>query len=561
MKRLMVIALIAFVALGVFAAGQGEAGGGADREMTGPLEKYDPPLTVKVWRSDNNRTYPEGQSLTDNIWTRAIEEELGIVFDYVWIAPNNEMDAKINTTLAAGDLPDVLTKLNLEQYYNLARVGRLAPMSELLETYDVGEIRKYLDYGPGVTRKMLTIDDEIYGWGRGPELANVKPFVARGDWLDAVGRDEMPENIDDIIDLLYEFSEEDPDGNGQDDTYGLLASSAFLGGSAPLETFFATHEAYPNIWVEHEGALVYGSIMPETRDALEVLRQLHADGVLSPEWPVFGAWSEAPDEVAQDKVGAAFAQQWWHNWDGPSATVVDNPRMRWDHVIPRTQNGEYIKFPLSAQVQGIVAANADFANPEALVKLFNLQYQKMRNPETASGEFHTIRADEGDIGSHFYWSDFFNRVDIDTNPLLALDVTEALETGDTSILNPEALVYYDGAVKYLEAYEAGNPSLAGGAYGAYYGNYMTFGPEGVNTTLAWTMINEQLYQIDAFQSFPTPAQAAYAGDLRSTRDEFFIQIIVGELGIDEGWEQWLNYWEANGGDVWAEEVNEWYREQ
>lgn len=555
MKKTIVVLLILVVAASVFAGGQGEAGGGAAAVSTGPLEKYDPPLTVSTWRREDNRTFVEGQSLTDNIWTRAIEDELGIVFDYVWIAPSGEMNAKINTSLAAGDLPDILTVLNLEQYYNLARVGRLAPQSDLLETYDIGEVRKYLDYGPGITREMLTINGELYGWGIGPQLGNVKLFAARGDWLEATGRSEIPSRIDEIVELLYDFSNNDPDRDGQDDTYGLGASAAFLGGGMPLDVFFAAYDAYPEIWVETGGELAYGSILPETKEAIEVLRQLHAEGVLSPEWPVLGAWSEAPDEIAQEKVGAAFTQQWWHNWGGVTQTVANNPGMEWEHTFVRKANGDYINVPVTAQVTAINAVNSDFSNPEVLAKLYNLHYMKTTNPETADGNFHTIRTEAGGVSAFFYWNDFFAAHKTDTNPILALEVTEAIETGDPSKLNPEARGYYDGAMAYLENRDA----LTGNDTG--YGNYRTFGPGGTNTVEAWLMINEGLFQIDAYQGVPTPAQATYAGDLRSTRNELFIQMIVGELDVDDGWDQWLAYWEANGGAEWTDEVNAWKAER
>ena len=549
MKRILVVLLALVVAGLAFASGGQEGGSEGVRPTGGPMEKYDPPLTVSVWRSDSNRTFIEGQDIEDNIWTRAIEEELGIVFDYVWIAPSNEMNAKINTSLAAGDLPDLITKLNLEQYYNLARVGRLAPQTELLNTYDVGDVRKYLDYGPGITRQMLTINDEIYGWGRGPALANVKIFTARNDWLENLGM-KMPETIDEIIDLLYAFSEDDPDGNGIDDTYGLGAAAGFLGGGMPLEVFFACYESYPQLWVEENGRLVFGSLTSKTKEALAVMKQLHADGVMSPEWPVLGTWSEGPDELAQEKVGAAFGQQWWHNWGGVTQTIANNPGMEWEHVLPRRSDGQYINVPVSAQVSAINAVNKDFANPEVLVKLYNLNYAKTTDPETADGNFHTIQTEDGRVSAFFYWADMFASHNIDINPILSLDVIEALKTKDISKLNPEARGYYDGASLYLE----GKAKLTGNDSG--YGNYKSFGPGGTNA-LAWTMINNNLAQVDAYQGTPTSAQAKYAGDLRSTRDETFIQIIVGELDLNEGWQEWLTYWEKNGGAEWTQEVNEW----
>jgi putative aldouronate transport system substrate-binding protein len=552
-KRILVVLLALVIAGLSFASGGQEGSGEGVRPTGGPLEKYDPPLTVSIWRSDSNRTFVEGQDIKDNIWTRAIQDELGIIFDYVWTAPNNEMNAKINTSLAAGDLPDIITKLNLEQYYNLARVERLAPQTELLNTYDVGDVRKYLDYGPGITRQMLTIKDEIYGWGRGPALANVKIFTARNDWLQNLGK-EMPETIDDIIDLLYAFSEDDPDGNGEDDTYGLAAAAGFLGGGMPLEVFFACYESYPQLWVEESGKLVFGSLTSQTKEALAVLKQLHADGVMSPEWPVLGTWSEGPDEIAQGKVGAAFGQQWWHNWGGVTQTIAGNVGMEWEHVLPRRSDGQYINVPVSAQVTDINAVNKDFANPEVLVKLYNLNYRKTTDPETADGDFHTIQTDAGGVSAFFYWNDMFASHNIDINPILSLDVIEALKTKDTSRLNPEARGYYNGASTYLE----GKAKLTGNDSG--YGNYKSFGPGGTNA-LAWTMINNNLAQVDAYQGTPTSAQAKYAGDLRSTRDETFIQIIVGERDLNEGWEEWLTYWDRNGGAEWAGEVNEWKSQQ
>ena len=552
MKKLIPVLLILSVAISAFAGGQAEPA--AVREATGPLEPYDPPLTVTTWRGLSNRTYPPGQSFEDNIWTRAIEEELGIVFEYVWTAPTGEFDAKINTSIAAGDLPDILTKLNLEQYYNLARVGRLAPQNDLLEQYDIGDVRKYLDFGDGVNRSMMTINGEIYGWGEGPQLMNVKMFAARNDWLENVGR-EMPQTYDEIIDVLYAFTNEDPNQTGSRDTYGLGAAATFLGGPMPLDVFFALHESYPDIWVEDGNRLVFGALTPQTKEALRVLRQLHADRVMSPEWPVFGAWTEANDEVARSRVGAAFTQQWWHNWGGVTQTVMENPGMIWEHVFPRGVNGEYMKVPVTAQVTSINAVNSNFGNPEVLVKLYNLHYQKTTNPDTADGDFHTVVTPEGGrISTFFYWNDFFAPHAVDTNPRLSLQVIEALETGDPSNLNPEALGYYTGATEWLsgQALVAGNDGP--------YGNYRSFGPGGSNE-LAWFMLNGGHFIVDAYQGAPTRAQATFAGDLRSTRNELFIQMIVGELDLEAGWNQWLRYWENNGGTDWTDQVNEWYQNQ
>ncbi len=530
----------------VVATGRAEQTGDA-RPTGGPLDRYEPPLVVTTWRGLSNRAYPDGQSFDDNVWTRAIEEQIGVVFDYVWTAPTGEFAAKINTSIAAGDLPDIMNNLNLEQYYSLSRVGRLAPQSSLVESLDVGAVSHYLDIGGGIARDMLTVGGEIYGWGRGPGLMEVRIFTARGDWLDVVGR-EMPTDYDSLIDLLYAFTREDPNQSGRDDTYGLAASSEFLGGGMPLEQFFGLHGSYPNIWVRTDQGLAFGATLPPTKEALRALRQLHADRVLSPEWPVLGPWTEAPDQIARGRVGAAFGQQWWHNWEGVLNTVDGDFGLVWEHIYPTSVSGEPVLTAIPAAVTSISAVNSAFGNPEVLIKLFNVHYVNALSDETAEDIFYNYRTDDGTISTFFYWNDIFGEYAIDKNPEVSRQVISALETGEDRSLRPDAQAVYENSLAYLEGLRTRDT----------YRNFRTFGPGGTNE-LAWHMLENDLFLVDAFRGPPTTAQARYAGDLRSMRNELFIQMVVGELDLDTGWNQWLRYWENNGGEEWTDQVNEWYR--
>ena len=46
-------------------------------------------------------------------------------------------------------------------------------------------------------------------------------IMIRRDWMENVGVTEIPQNVDDFINLMLKFQNEDPDGNGKDDTVGL----------------------------------------------------------------------------------------------------------------------------------------------------------------------------------------------------------------------------------------------------------------------------------------------------------------------------------------------------
>ena len=60
-----------------------------------------------------------------------------------------------------------------------------------------------------------------------PSAMPSKTLMYRKDWLDNLGvtEDQLPKTIDEFVDLMYRFANEDPDGNGVKDTYGFSQSA------------------------------------------------------------------------------------------------------------------------------------------------------------------------------------------------------------------------------------------------------------------------------------------------------------------------------------------------
>lgn len=52
--------------------------------------------------------------------------------------------------------------------------------------------------------------------------------MIRQDWLENLGL-EMPTSLDELYDVLYAFTYNDPDGNGVDDTYGITSAGGGKG--------------------------------------------------------------------------------------------------------------------------------------------------------------------------------------------------------------------------------------------------------------------------------------------------------------------------------------------
>src|SRR3546814_8869937 len=80
--------------------------------------------------------------------------------------------------------------------------------------------------------------------------------IVRKDWLANLGL-QMPETTEDLYDVARAFSEGDPDGYGQDDTYGLIIPKwpGTIGTNSPYAVIETWHGA-GNRWAECDGELV-----------------------------------------------------------------------------------------------------------------------------------------------------------------------------------------------------------------------------------------------------------------------------------------------------------------
>lgn len=68
--------------------------------------------------------------------------------------------------------------------------------------------------------KLCKVNGKRYRIGK---MANVLPnhtIVIRKDWLDNLGL-SIPETPEELLEICRAFTEDDPDGNGKDDTWGI----------------------------------------------------------------------------------------------------------------------------------------------------------------------------------------------------------------------------------------------------------------------------------------------------------------------------------------------------
>ncbi|TDC19847.1 extracellular solute-binding protein [Streptomyces sp. 8K308] len=158
--------------------------------------------TLEVW----TRSGPEAAATYERVF-EAFTEETGIQVDYQAV---QEFDTQIQSRAAARDLPDVFINDSaaLGTYVSQGWVVPVDP--ESISGHDLVS-----DANWDVT---VGLDGEHYGI---PFSRQAFVTFVRKDWREQLGL-PVPETWDDISALADAFATEDPDGNGDDDTYGMV---------------------------------------------------------------------------------------------------------------------------------------------------------------------------------------------------------------------------------------------------------------------------------------------------------------------------------------------------
>jgi putative aldouronate transport system substrate-binding protein len=515
-----------------------------------PFGKYEEPLEVHFVRSvedtleTNVLANLEGdQTVEDNIWTRVYEDELNIKIVYDWIVSgsNDEYQSKLNVALASGDIPDLLG-VNATQMVQLIDAGMIQDLSGVFQEYSAPLTTEVINQDGDAPFLAGKVGDQVYGLpNTAGSIDNVSLMWIRTDWLEDLGL-EVPTNMDELVNMIDAFTNADFDGNGEDDTVGLAVTGTLWDGYAGLQGFFNAYQAYPNIWIEKDGKLEYGSVQPEVRDALVALNEMFEAGYIDPTFGVKdgGQVGEAP---ANGLNGFNYGQQWNSLW--PLQSGHDNyPDSQWTvyPIVSATDKPAKAQIQLGTSTWWV--ANKDFEHPEALVKMFNVFIEKCWGETGDNGVYYAPPYAEGIWKlSPLNPSPPFKNLDA------YLQIREANENGDTSVLTGEARSIQDKLDTYYSGSEEGF---------ALWGWERIYTPNGPSSYSAMEYYEQNdLYMMDKFVGAPTPTMVEKKSTLDDMQNVTFLKIILGEAPIEDFDKFVEDFMDLGGTDITAE-VNEWY---
>lgn len=509
-----------------------------------PLGRYDPPVVLSFVRERSSSLQSlidqlSYETLEDNRWSRLYEQMLGIRIQYDWTAESDTFYQKLGFSLATGRIPDVV-RVDGQQLRQLSNEGVLQDLTDAYDRFATPLTKRILSQEGTGPFDAATIDGKLMGIPQtGSSIEGAKFLWIRTDWLDTLGL-RPPGTMEELLAVSRAFAEQDPDRNGQADTYGLALTQYLWDPVAGIAGFMAGYGAYPNLWLtDAAGKLKFGGIQPEVKAGLEALQRLYRAGQIDSEFSLKdGAKVQA--DVAAGKIGMLYGEQWSSFWVQPSREK--NPRAQWQAFPLVAEKGVPVRVPLPFATNTFFAVRKDYAHPEAIVKLFNLHLEKNWGKTANYRAYYSTPLPVWSLSP-------VTPAPVEKNLEAYRQLAEARRTDNFSGLNDEAKAIR----KNIDAYLSGTGNAESG-----WGWERTYGESGAFAILDQYQKNRQLLY-ESFVGSPTATMLEKQSVLNELQIEAYIRIIMGH-SLDE-FDRFVEEWRKLGGDQITDEVNRWAAER
>ena len=556
-KKVLAMCLMGAMVLGSLAGcGKEESGTTASVDMedpawqeakTTPYGKYPETVVYTLGKTATNfdvldGTEYEGDDDVNNAWTRYLKEKLNIQNTNLFEANDgDDYEQKVSMAIVSGEIPDIMVVGDYATLKQLYENDLIADLTEVYENCASDKIKEIYDSYDGVCLETATFDGKLMGLptteiSHGPGI-----LWLRKDWMDKCNLAE-PKTMEDIYNILQQFLVQDPGGNGEGQTAGLVIDPEIAGnsgGSYMPNNIFTLYGAYPKQWIDDgSGNAVYGSVQPQMKEALEQLSKMYSEGLIDKQF-VTRTGDDRKGLLNSGKSGAFFGN-WWGAWEVADSMSL-NKEAEWvPYICPVGSDGKVTMFSGNPN-SSYVVVRKEFEHPELVMKIASMQFDYSRYQEKDEEAYKEL-TDYGELNAG--GSILATNIDYyDGFPRSSKLVVDALESGDISQLNREDLTTYLNSKKYLESLENGEESTSSG-----WASY--------NSMLCASLVAEtEVNRVMPVFFGSTQSMALKWPTLEKMEQEMLLKIITGEKPVDY-FDEFVETWNKTGGEQITEEVNQ-----
>lgn len=295
-------------------------------------------------------------TIEENRWTKWINENGPVDVKFVAV-PRTESGQKLNTLFASGSAPDLIFEYNPSVKTPLYDQKQLMPIDEMIDKYSTNYKNLLKEY-PSLKKAAIMPDGKMYQFGKINSMTPLRGVVIRSDWLKRLNL-EVPKTLEDCYKVAKAFTEQDPDGNGKKDTFGIAMS--YRAGETVNQMFQVG-------WIVEDGKLI--KEWDHTAERLKFQKRLYDEGLIDKDYLNDNTGARALQDFVNGKVGIL---PWLFSWRDFTikeyATLKDNVPEAKLEAIPYPEM-EYGRFnpTLENPVQMTAVVNAKCKDPKAVMQ-------------------------------------------------------------------------------------------------------------------------------------------------------------------------------------------------
>lgn len=506
--------------------------------------KFDPVVEINTARPTAGLTFKDGEDINNNVHTKWAEEELGIKIKNMWDSVDNgAYHTKIRLALTSQEtLPDAFVVQDRGLVADLMESGKVMDIQDAFDKYASDRLKKlYEENDSGLDQVKL--NGRLMGLPIFTTGDATDPVLwIRQDWLDNLNL-EAPMTIEEFEKVMNAFTNNDPDGNGKDDTFGFtfsgrdgygswMSDASFIFGAYSGKYLPGTYQLSDN------GKLVYGSTQPGTKEALGKLREWYRKGYLDKELAVLDP-VKATESFIQGKSGIIAAPSYAYDWplkdilgNNPDAKVVP-------YKLPTGPDGKTARFGSTLNENKVILFNKDFKNMEA----FFVYLDKMYDREFETGDFQ------------YGYAEGYDYALVDGQPVYD---PEKFPEPQEQIFDPGIYSFLWGTPKIPFKLSTDQNYIYEGDEPKTNSQYRV--SQANENTIKAGALNYQMRDISALSVFlgaPTETMASKGENLKTMEIELFNKIVYGKEPLEK-YDQFVKDWYEKGGTQIEKEVNEWY---
>lgn len=510
-----------------------------------PFGRYEETVTYTLGKMSglNDSNMPEGDTYENNAYTRYLKSKLNIQNKDVFeVSESDNFGETVSMVIASKNLPDVMVINDSDTLQMLVDNDMIEDLTSAYENCTSDRIKEiYESYGDAILDNV-TFDGKLMALPETNIENGASLLWLRKDWLDKLGL-SAPETIDDVEEIVREFVEKDPGGNGEGKTLGLVCDDELTGGGDysyeyQMDIVFAHYGSYPKQWFrDANGEIVYGSVQPQAKKALKRLRQMYLNGVLDKDFLLRGA-NNIVDAVVSGKCGSFFGP-WWAPNNPLMEAMQENPNADWRPYLIQTDDDGSTSFATQRPSMKWVVVRKGYEHPEIVMKIVSVLFDKMNYGDTKTAEIAKYYQDNVDPTARPL------AINVDYNDALFRcyrDLQDAL-TGKKEVSELELLEgsYYESCFRYQRR----RKNASWEDWAAY-----------TSRVTACAILTEgKIRAVQTLHFGDTPTMKKSWWKLEKLEKQVYLEIVTGQKPLSY-FDEFVEKWYEEGGRDIMKEVSE-----